>query len=132
MKNKNYILFSFIVGFTVWLLATIAFRVAGQYFFITDNTVVLLTLYLMLIPVLGFLAISVFKRFDLNHLESIKSAAVMVLPGMILDTVCVQFFAEVFPNMPESDGNTFGSWLMFAYSIILLSALFRTSKRQNT
>ncbi|WP_121967458.1 DUF5367 domain-containing protein [Myroides sp. N17-2] len=127
MKNKKYITTSFIVGFTVWLLATILFRIAGQYFFITDSLPIMLILYLGLIPALGLISTRVFKRFNLGQLESLKSAVIMVLPGMLLDTICVKFFTEVFPNMSEGDSKTFGSWLMFAYSIILISALFRRS-----
>lgn len=128
MKNKNYTITSFIIGFTVWLLATLIFRIAGQYFFITNSTSIMLALYLGLIPALGLISTLVFKRFNLGQLDSLKAAVIMVLPGMLLDTICVKFFGEVFPNMQESDGKTFGSWLMFAYSIILISALFRKPK----
>lgn len=91
-QKENYPLVSFIVGFLVWLSATVLFRVAGQHFFIVDNAFVLITLYIILIPALGLLATTVFNKFQLNNLESVKSAAIMVLPGMLLDTVCVQFF----------------------------------------
>lgn len=129
MKNKNYVTTSFIVGFSVWFLATIVFRVAGQYFFIVDSISIMLVLYLGLIPSLGLLSTCIFRIFNLGQLESLKAAVIMVLPGMLLDTICVKFFADVFPNMLESDGKTFGSWLMFAYSIILISALFRKTKK---
>lgn len=62
MKNKKYITTSFIVGFTVWLLATILFRIAGQYFFITDSLPIMLILYLGLIPALGLISTRVFKH----------------------------------------------------------------------
>lgn len=123
--KENYPLLSFIVGFLVWLVATLLFRIAGQHFFIVDNTLVMIMLYIILIPALGFVATTVFNICKLDHLESIKSAAIMVLPGMLLDTVCVEFFEKLFPNMPEIYGKTFASWLMFAYAIVLIFGLLR-------
>lgn len=121
----NYKLFSLTTGFSIWFLATLVFRIAGHHFFLTQNPLVLTLLYLILIPSLGFVANRVFNKYKLTKAEAVQSAALMVLPGMLLDTFCVQFFALVFPNLPEEDGATFGSWLMFAYSIVLLSGLFR-------
>ena len=123
--KKNYLLISFIVGFLVWLSATVLFRVAGQYFFIADNALVMVVLYIILIPALGLISTSIFNKFKLDNLESVKSAAIMVLPGMLLDTLCIQFFENVFPNLPETYSKTFASWLMFAYSIVLIFGLLR-------
>lgn len=53
----------------------------------------------------------------------------MVLPGMLLDTVCIQFFGNLFPNMPETYSKTFASWLMFAYSIVLIFGLLRKNRK---
>lgn len=124
-QKENYLLTSFIVGFFVWLLATVLFRIAGHHFFIVDNVVVMVVLYVILIPALGFISTSIFNKFKLDNLESVKSAAIMVLPGMLLDTLCIQFFEKLFPNMPEIYSKTFASWLMFAYAIVLISGLLR-------
>ncbi len=125
----NYKLFSLTAGFTIWLLATLAFRVAGHHFFLTENPLVMASLYLALIPSLGFVATWTFNRYNLNKLEATQSAVLMVLPGMLLDTFCVKFFALVFPNLPENDGATFGSWLMFAYSIVLIFGIIRKDNK---
>ncbi|WP_437918663.1 DUF5367 domain-containing protein [Sphingobacterium sp. LRF_L2] len=127
--KENYLLPSFIVGFLVWLLATALFRIAGHHFFIVDDVYVMVVLYSILIPSLGFISTSVFNRFKLDNLKSIKSATLMVLPGMILDTICIQFFEKLFPNMPEIYSKTFGSWLMFAYAVVLICGLFRKNKQ---
>jgi hypothetical protein len=130
--KDNYLRFSFIVGFLVWLSATVLFRVAGQYFFIVYNPLIMVGLYIILIPALGFISTSVFNKFNLSNLESIKSAAVMVLPGMLLDTLCIQFFEKLFPNMPEIYSKSFASWLMFAYSVVLISGLLRKKQENKT
>lgn len=121
----NYKGFSLLIGFTIWLLATIAFRVAGQYFFLTENPVVLTGLYLILIPLLGFVAHWVFNKYKMTRAEAIQAAVLMVLPGMIFDTFCIKFFGWVFPNLAENQGAAFGSWLMWAYAIVLIFGLIR-------
>ncbi|MFD2939956.1 DUF5367 domain-containing protein [Flavobacterium notoginsengisoli] len=128
--KENYLLISFIVGFLVWFSATILFRIAGHYFFIVDNPLIMIALYIILIPALGFISTSVFNKFNLNNLESIKAAVALVLPGMLLDTLCIQFFEKLFLNMPENYSKTFASWLMFAYSVVLLFGLFRKNKNR--
>lgn len=121
----NYKTFSLIVGFAVWLIATLAFRFAGEHFFLTDNKFVLIGLYIAVIPALGIMAVWVFNKYKLNKLQSIHSAALMVLPGMIIDTFCIEFFSKIFPNLPENDAATFGSWLMWAYATVLVFGLIR-------
>ncbi len=123
--KMNFKTFSLLLGFTIWLLATVAFRVAGQYFFLTDNPVVLTSLYLLVIPFLGLISNWVFNKFNLTKLEAVQSATLMVLPGMIFDTFCIEFFEWVFPNLPPTDGATFGSWLMWAYASVLVFGLIR-------
>lgn len=129
-QKENYLLISFIVGFLVWLSATILFRIAGHYFFIVDNPLIMSALYLILIPALGFISTSVFNKFNLDNLESVKAAVAMVLPGMLLDTLCIQFFEKLFLNLPESHSKTFASWLMFAYSVVLIFGVFRKKIRK--
>lgn len=128
-KIMNYKVFSLLIGFTIWLLATIAFRVAGQYFFLTENAIALIGLYLAVVPFLGVVTTWVFNKYKLSKLQAIQSAALMILPGMVFDTFCIKFFALMFPNLPEKDGSTFGSWLMWAYAMVLVFGLIRTEKK---
>ncbi|CAI9672976.1 DUF5367 domain-containing protein [Elizabethkingia anophelis] len=111
------------IGFLIWLLATIAFRVAGQYFFITDSAVVLSILYIVVVPVLGLVTVFTCRKFRLTGLENVAAGVLLVLPGMLIDTFVIQFFGSIFPNMPESNASTFGSWLMWAYTIVLITSV---------
>ncbi|TDQ79172.1 DUF5367 domain-containing protein [Sphingobacterium yanglingense] len=130
-RKGNYLFVSFIVGFLVWLSATALFRIAGHHFFIVENVPVMVGLYILLIPALGFLSTWLFNKFKLGNLESIKSAVIMVLPGMLMDSLCIQFFEIVFPNMPGIYSKTFGAWLMFAYAVVLISGLLRKNKKES-
>ncbi|MGJ1360526.1 DUF5367 domain-containing protein [Sphingobacterium spiritivorum] len=111
------------IGFLIWLLATIAFRVAGQYFFITDSAVVLSILYIIVVPVLGLVTVFTCRKFRLTGLENVAAGVLLVLPGMLIDTFVIQFFGSIFPNMPASNASTFGSWLMWAYTIVLITSI---------
>lgn len=84
---------------------------------------------MILIPVLGFIVNLVTNKYKLNKLQATHAAVIMVLPGMILDTFCIQFFSSVFPNLPTTDGITFSSWLMWAYSIVLIFGLLKKDKK---
>ncbi|MHC6199425.1 DUF5367 domain-containing protein [Elizabethkingia miricola] len=111
------------IGFLIWLLATIAFRVAGQFFFITDSAVVLSILYIIVVPVLGMVTVFTCRKFRLAGLENVAAGVLLVLPGMLIDTFVIQFFGNIFPNMPASNAATFGSWLMWAYTIVLITSV---------
>ncbi|WP_294183116.1 DUF5367 family protein [Sphingobacterium sp.] len=121
MKTR-FILPVLAIGFLIWFLATLAFRFAGHFFFITDSPAILMGLYLAVIPVLALLAILTFKTFRLSGLENVLAGVLLVLPGMIIDAFVIQFFEQIFPNLLPSQAATFGSWLMWAYSIVLLTA----------
>jgi len=122
MNNKNWqtILLN---GFLIWLVATIIFRLLGQYFFITEDNLILIILYASVIPSLSFVSIMIFRRFHVLGLDCILGSVLLVLPGMILDTIVIQLFSDLMPNMPASRASTFGSWLMWAYSIVLLTGI---------
>ncbi|MNJ96365.1 hypothetical protein D3C87_140890 [compost metagenome] len=128
--KKTFIFPVLVIGFLIWFLATLAFRFAGQFFFLTDSTVVLTSLYVAVIPALMFIAALTFNRFRLSGFENIVAGVLLVLPGMILDSFIIQFFEQIFPNMPSDRAATFGSWLMWAYSIVLLTSIV-TGLRQN-
>ncbi|MCY3572782.1 MAG: DUF5367 family protein [Chloroflexi bacterium] len=110
------------VGFGVWLLATLAVRAAGQVFFLHDNLPVLAGLWLLGgISMIG-LALWLFSRQGLQRAQRFEAAALLVLPGMALDALAVQFFAGIFPNMNEGAAGSFGAWLLLCYACVLLAA----------
>lgn len=82
------------IGFLIWFLATLAFRFAGQLFFITDSPTILSILYLAVIPALSLISIFTFKKFKLIGLENVLAGTLLVLPGMIIDTFVIQFYCN--------------------------------------
>lgn len=122
----NYKQFSLLIGFSIWLVATIIFRLAGQYFFFIDNVIVMSILYLLTAFFLAFITILVYQKYQLSGQERIVASAYLVISGMFLDVFCIQFFAWVFPNLSIEADASFGAWLMWAYAIVLLVGILKT------
>jgi len=115
---------SLLIGFSVWAVATLIFRGAGQYFFLPENLWITLALWLVTPIFLAGIALWLFKKHNLKGSHCLASAAFMVIPGMIADAFCIQFFAIVFPNLPDTAAAPFGAWLMWAYvSVLILGVL---------
>lgn len=127
----NYKTFSLLFGFTVWLLVTLVFRYGSHLFFLPENLPVLMSLFLAVVPVLGFLTFYVFRKYRLSGPESVNSAVLMALPGMVLDTLCIHFFEAVFPTLRPEYGPTLGAWILWVYTVVLIWGLFRNKTQQS-
>ena len=116
------------IGFAVWLLATIVFRLAGQLFFLHDEPLPLALLWCATVAAMVLLARWLFSWRNLARAQRVEAAALLVIPGMTLDAFAAQGFAGFFPNMPAAAAGSFGAWLLMAYASVLLAA-FLPSER---
>jgi hypothetical protein len=114
---RRYIL----LGFLVWLAVTIALRFVGQLFFATPLALVLTFVVIGVVP--GLTLPLLFVRARMNPVRRMRVALSLALPGMVLDIVSVTFVASVFPNIPAAAHAAFAGCLLWAYSLVLLSAL---------
>ncbi len=110
------------IGFFLWLLATIVFRLAGQLFFLADNGAALAILWFLTGAGLILLALGLFRWQKLTRPQRFEAAVLLVISGMALDAFITESFATVFPNMPASFAGSFGAWLLLAYASVLLAA----------
>ena len=119
MKRKLF----FGIGFLIWLLATVSFRLAGHVFFRDEEPAILALIWLVtLIAMLG-LALLIFRWQGLNRAGRFEAAVWLVISGMVLDAFVTEGFAGFFPNMPASAASSFGAWLLLAYASVLLAAI---------
>ena len=116
----------FAIGFLLWLLATIAFRLSGHLFFL-DDPAVMAALWLITVPALFLLASGLFRWRKLRRAERFEAAVLLVISGMTLDAFVTQGFSTVFPNMPDTAAGPFGAWLLIAYASVLLAAFTPTN-----
>ncbi len=110
-----------LAGFLVWLVATILLRVVGHIFFATSLALVLTFVVTGVSLVLILLLLFVQARMD--PVRRIHVALSLALPGMLLDIFSVTFVANVFPNIPATAHAALAGCLLWAYSLVLLSAL---------
>lgn len=123
----NYHIFSLIIGFTIWLLATISFRIAGQYFFLTDNSIVMFGLYLSVIQVLGAVATWIFNKYKLGIYSSFRDYGYARYDFRhILYSI---FHFGISQPARKKNGASFGSWLLWAYATVLVFGLIRKKNK---
>ncbi|MYD11146.1 MAG: hypothetical protein F4X02_14025 [Chloroflexi bacterium] len=111
------------IGFAVWLLATVVFRLAGQLFFRPDQPLPLTLLWLATAAAMVVIARLLFSWRELARAQRFEAAALLVAPGMALDAVAIELFVDVFPNMPPDSAGSFGAWLLIAYASVLIAAI---------
>jgi hypothetical protein len=109
-------------GFVIWLLATIALRVGGQWLFNPESTVSIVMLLAISGPALFMLPRRIFAGLALRHDQYAMAATALVAPGMLLDTISAIWFPQVFPNMRPDAAGLFGGWLLFCNVSALLGA----------
>ena len=119
----NYKKYSAIFGFTIWLIATLLFRFWENSFFFIDNSIVITSLFLGTIPILYFLMKWFFNKFRLRKNQILESAILMSIPGMILDVIAIKYHFLVFPTMSKEEIIVLTSWVIWAYTVVLLIGL---------
>ena len=113
--------FFLLVGFAVWLLATLAFRLGGQYVLDPGPTVGLLPLYVVTGAAMTGLALLLYRWRGVYSAARERAAIALVLPGMVLDSVVLVWFEPVFPNVAPEAAAYFGGVLLLAYAAVLVS-----------
>jgi uncharacterized protein DUF5367 len=109
-------------GFVIWLMATIALRLGGQWLLNPASGAAIASLLAISGPVMFVLPRWVFGGLALDRDRYASAAIALVAPGMILDTISAIWFPQVFPNMRPDAAGLFGGWLLFCNVLALLGA----------
>lgn len=120
MKIKNSIFF-LLHGVFIWLLATVLYRLMGDVLFTKTSFLTTMSNYVLGIPVAALLTLPFYRLRNLDAAQQKQAAVHMAVPGMLLDSMNSLFFRQIFPNMDFSIVNYFGAWLLFGYTLILVS-----------
>ena len=108
-----------IVGFLIWLGATIVLRVAGQYIFRGTGGTAAIILLAVSLPLMVLVAWRVLHDVEQRALGAIA----LVAPGMLLDTISTIWFPHVFPNIRPDAAPLFGGWILFCNVVVLIAAV---------
>lgn len=109
------------LGFAIWLVATIVFRVVGQHLIAPDSGLAITLLYAAAVILIGALAYAIYYWRRVGSDQRPAVAALLVLPGMLLDAFVVLFADSVLPNLLPDQNVVFGAWLLWAYGLALVT-----------
>lgn len=110
------------LGFALWFLATIAFRLAGQYLLDPTAPLVVGAVYAVTVPAMVALALVLYRWRGAAGWARLQAAVALVLPGMLLDTFATAWFEALFSNVAPAAAKYFCGLLLLAYASVLLSA----------
>lgn len=114
----------FVIGVIVWLGATLAMRVAGQYFFYHDSAAWMAFNFTAMLIAMPLLAYAIFQWRRVPAAQRAAAAVAVAVPGMLLDVLTTYFFAQTFPNVNAAGDGAWGAWLLFSYALFLVPALW--------
>jgi hypothetical protein len=108
------------LGFFLWLAVAAAFRFGGQYFFLPDESLRLVTFLSAPVVgvVLGFICLKLLGEASGDEGEA---AIGLALPVLMLNGFLTHEYATAFPNLDETLDATYGAWsLLFGASILFV------------
>jgi Family of unknown function (DUF5367) len=112
-----------VVGFVIWLLATVALRLAGQRLLRPGEPSATLILFAVTFPLMALLVRRVCISARLPREEWLSAAVSLLLPTLLLDPFSSAFFSIVFPNMVPEVAGVFGGWMLWCCAGGLIGAM---------
>jgi hypothetical protein len=103
----------FFCGLAIWIAATIALRVAGQYVLRPGNWMATLILFGVSFPAMAWIVRRLCRTFLLAQDDCLRGAFSVALPTLLLDPFSSVFFPVVFPNMRPEVAGVFGGWILW-------------------
>lgn len=86
--------------------------------------------FVLTIPLIAAATYPTYAIMKLTATDRSAAAVYIALPSMLLDVLSLSFFETIFPNLfvlSTSAAAVFGTWLLWAYSLILVTGLFPNS-----
>lgn len=109
------------LGFALWFLATIAFRLAGQYLLDPSAPLVIGAVYVVTVPAMAALALVLYRWRRVAGWDRLQAAVALVLPGMLLDTFATAWFEALFSNVAPAAAKYFCGLLLLVCGLLLLA-----------
>jgi hypothetical protein len=113
------------IGIVLWLIATLIFRFAGQYFF-TPDEIVRAIVFAAVIPASGLLTLAMLRWLREAPGDEGEAAIALAFPGMGLDAFVTYNFDRVFPNLDPTLDSAFGALMLVAYVTVIFTGLLTT------
>ena len=118
MKRDRAIFVSLVIGFAIWLCATVLLRFWNVAFFGGTAAAQLLVYAAVTLGIAGL--VTILSR--VLRSEPVIVAAALAAPGMLLDVAVVHLWHSVFPNLPDEPAS-FGALMLWCYATAIISGL---------
>jgi Family of unknown function (DUF5367) len=112
-------------GFLLWLAVAAAFRFGGQYFFLPEESLRLVT-FLSAPVVGGVLGFIFLKLLGEASGDEGEASIGLALPVLLLNGFLTHEFPNAFPNLDVTLDATFGAWSLLFGASILFVGLWNT------
>ncbi|WP_396612556.1 DUF5367 family protein [Haloferax sp. S1W] len=109
------------VGLAVALVAGLVFRIVGHLVLDPSRPAVVAAVFVATVPAMWLLAVGIFRWRGHTDGARREAAAILVVPGMLVDAVSTALFQVVYPNMVLGAAGLFGGLLLLAYATILVA-----------
>jgi hypothetical protein len=100
-----------LLGFGVWLGATLLLRLSPMSLLRPDKTATILFLYAVSFG-LVFLLVRRLVRRQGDPTHRYRAGIALLLPTLVLDAFASAFFPTVYPNFSASAAGVFGGWML--------------------
>jgi hypothetical protein len=108
-------------GLCVWLVVAVSARLVGHVLLSPTNPWLVAAVFGSAIPLMAIVTYPVYRWLEIPHALRGSAAALMSIPGMILDALLLVSAESVFPAMGQDAVINFGALLLFGYAIVLLT-----------
>jgi uncharacterized protein DUF5367 len=115
-------------GLAIWLVATLALRLAGERLLHPGDAIRALILFGASFPLMAWVVRRLCARFQLPREQWLAGALSLSLPTLLLDPFSCAFFPAVFPNMAPEVAGVFGGWMLCCVAGALVGATIQTSR----
>jgi hypothetical protein len=119
----------FLYGLAIWISASVALRIGGQYLLHPANWKGTVLLFAVSFPLMVWLARSLCSRHRLPPEQWPAGAILVALPTLLLDPFSSAFFPIVFPNIAPEAAGMFGGWMLWCCAGALVGAVVRPGSR---
>lgn len=108
-------------GLLVWAGVAVFIRLAGHRLLDPGEPVVVIGFFVAVVPLMALVTYPVYRWLGVARPARPAAAAVMSLPGLLLDVLLVAGARWAFPAMGPGAARNFGAILLFGYAVVLLT-----------
>jgi hypothetical protein len=111
-----------IIGFVIWLVIALAFRMVGETVF-TAGPGGVSWLFLTMPLVLFGLTYALLKGLKVASGDRCEAAAIFAVPGLLIGIYMINSFRFVFPNLDPSLSLSFASLMFASYAAVIIAGI---------